>query len=87
MKVVRSDIIDWEPAILTITARAGKSMSVANVSNFFEKYLRYFRKSEFKKTSIDKLLSFDGSTMVNVRKKQGLEFKIPPEVQDHIVRL
>jgi hypothetical protein len=52
-----------------------------------EEYLRYFRKREFKKKELDKLLCLDGTTLLNIGRKRGLEFRIPPEVNDHLIQL
>ena len=50
-----------------------------------KEYLEYFRKREFKKTKLSKLLCLDGTTLLNVGKEEGLDFKMPPEVRDHII--
>src|SRR5688500_4655429 len=74
-----------KPKLLAEVLRAVQAINQSRFQRTLEEYFRYFRKSEFKKTSIDKLLSFDGTTLINVGRKQGLQFKIPPEVEDHII--
>jgi hypothetical protein len=51
-----------------------------------EAYLHYFRKREFKRTKLSKLLCLDGTTLLNIGKRDGFDFKVPPEVEDHIIR-
>jgi hypothetical protein len=73
-----------------LVARVIRELQAKNGGAFqdsLEAYLRYFRKSEFKKSALDKLLCFDGTTLLHIGEREGLNFKVPPEIEDHIIRL
>jgi hypothetical protein len=76
-----------KPKLLAQVIRALQEKGHAKFQEALEAYLRYFRKSEFKRTSLDKLLCFDGTTLLNAGKRSGLEFKVPPDLEDYIIRL
>jgi hypothetical protein len=50
-------------------------------------YLGYFRKREFRKKELDNLLCLDGTIFLHLGRKRGLEFRIPPEVSNHLIQL
>jgi hypothetical protein len=52
-----------------------------------EAYLNYFRKREFRKNSLDRLLCYDGTTLIGIGKREGLDFEIPQSVEDYLIRL
>jgi hypothetical protein len=76
-----------KPKLVAAVLGALRARDAAQFQKSLESDLRYFRKSEFKKTSLDKLLSLDGTTLLNIGLHMGLAFSIPPEVEDHIIRL
>lgn len=76
-----------KPKLIAAVVRALQARDAAQFQKSLESYLRYFRKSEFKKTSLDKLLCLDGTTLLNIGLHMGLAFSIPSEVEDHIIRL
>lgn len=76
-----------KPKLIADVVRALQAKNADQFQKCLEAYLRYFRKSEFKKTSLDKLLCLDGTTLLNLGLHMGLGFSIPPEVEDHIIRL
>jgi tetratricopeptide (TPR) repeat protein len=76
-----------KPKLIADVVRALQAKNADEFQKCLEAYLRYFRKSEFKKTSLDKLLCLDGTTLLNLGLHMGLGFSIPPEVEDHIICL
>jgi hypothetical protein len=52
-----------------------------------EPYLHYFRKTEFKRKELDKLLSFDGTTLLNLGRREGLESAKAREFEDYLFLL
>ncbi len=76
-----------KPKLVAGVVRALQARNADQFQKCLEAYLHYFRKSEFKKTSLDKLLCLDGTTLLNLGLHVGLAFSIPPEVEDHIIRL
>lgn len=52
-----------------------------------EVYLDYFRKREFKRNALDNLLCYDGTILINIGKRAGMEFKTPRATEDYIIRL
>ncbi len=76
-----------KPKLIAEVIKALQSNSQARFQASLEGYLQYFRKSEFKKKSLGKLLTFDGTTLLNIGRRNGLQFKVPPELEDHIIRL
>lgn len=59
----------------------------AHFQKALEAYLDYFRRREFKRKDLSKLLCYDGTTLLNIGRHQGLDCKIPPVVEDYIIRL
>lgn len=76
-----------KPKLVADVIRALQAKNADQFQTSLETYLRYFHESEFKKTSLDKLLCLDGTTLLNLGLHMGLVFSIPPEVEDHIIRL
>ena len=76
-----------KPKLLAEVIRALQAKSNDRFQNSLEVYLHYFRNSEFKRTALNKLLCFDGTTLVNIGKHEGLTFNVPPAFQDHLIRL
>ena len=76
-----------KPKLLAEVIRALQSKRSAAYQTSLEHYLHYFKKREFKRNALDKLLSFDGTTLINIGAHRGLNFKCPPEFEDHIIRL
>jgi hypothetical protein len=52
-----------------------------------EEYLCYFRKREFRTKELNKLLATDGTILLHLGAREGLEFHAPPEVSDQLIRL
>jgi hypothetical protein len=75
-----------KPKLVADVIRAMQEKNANKFREALEAYLLYFRKREFRRTSIDKLLAMDGTTLLSVAKRQGLDFKVPSEVEDHIIR-
>lgn len=76
-----------KPKLVADVILALQAKNAGQFQKCLEAYLRYFRKSEFKKSSLDKLLCLDGTTLLNLGLRMGLAFSIPPEAEDHIIRL
>ena len=49
--------------------------------------LKYYKKSEFPRDDITKRISFEGTLFVHWAEKEKIPLLVPPEFQDHIVRL
>lgn len=75
-----------KPKLIAAVLRALQEKSATEFQKSLETYLHYFRRSEFKKSSLDKLLCFDGTTLLNIGTRDGLVFRTPPEVENHIIR-
>ena len=52
-----------------------------------EAYLDYFRKSEFKLASLDKLLCLDGTSLLNLGQRKGMSFGARAEFKDYLIRV
>jgi hypothetical protein len=76
-----------KPKLLAELIQALAQGHGARFQTALESYLSYFRKREFKKKELDKLLCLDGTTFLNIGRKRGLDFRIPPEMNDHIIQL
>jgi hypothetical protein len=71
-------------------AKVIESLQMKDAAKFqesLEAYLNYFRKREFRKNSLDKLFCYDGTTLMNIGKQEGLEFKIPQSAEDYLIQL
>ncbi len=76
-----------KPKLLAEVIRSLDAKDGTRFRSALEKYLAYFRKSEFTKQSLKKLLCLDGTTLLNIGIRNHLGFKIPAEVQEHIICL
>jgi len=72
--------------LVSEVVRALQANDERKLQESLKAYFEYFRKREFKRTKLSKLLCLDGTTLLNVGKRQGFDFKAPPEVEDHIIR-
>jgi hypothetical protein len=76
-----------KPKLLAAVIQAVTQNNKAKFQTALEAYLLYFREREFRSRELDKLLCFDGTTLLYIGRKRGLEFRIPPELNDHIIQL
>lgn len=50
-------------------------------------YLRYFRKSEFRKRMLTSLFAIDGTFLINLARYKGLRVAYPLEYEDYVINL
>lgn len=73
------------PKLLCPILRALLNNDAAQFEKTLLTYLVYYRKSEFKAV-VNKILSFDGTTLYHLGRKQGFKVELPENVADHVIR-
>lgn len=74
-----------KPKLLADIIRSLQAKDGSAFQKGLDAYLRYFVKREFDKANISKLLSLDGTTLVNIGRREGLKFRVLPEAEDHLI--
>jgi hypothetical protein len=75
-----------KPNLLAEVFCALQANSSARFQTTLAGYLDHFRKSEFNRKRLDRLLCLDGTTLLNLGVRRGLQVAIPAPVEAHIVR-
>lgn len=76
-----------KPKLLAEVLRALQEKDSTRFQEALATYLCYFPKREFKKKQLYNLLCMDGTTLLNIGKREGLDFVVPPKAEDHLIRL
>jgi predicted cupin superfamily sugar epimerase len=72
---------------IAAVVEALQAKDVPNFQKSLEAYLDHFRKREFKRNALDNLLCYDGTILIDIGKREGLEFDTPSAFEDYIIRL
>ena len=70
-----------------ILIRSAAERNADALQKALEDWLSFYRKWEFPKEHITKKVSIEGTFFVHWAEKEGIALKVPPEYEDHIVRL
>jgi hypothetical protein len=67
--------------------RAGITRDAVTFQKELIELLKYYKKNEFPKDDVTKTISFEGTFFVHWAEKVKIPLTVPPEFDDHIVRL
>jgi hypothetical protein len=73
--------------LLGLMIRASVARDVILLQKSLTEFLQYYKKNEFQKESITAKISIEGTFFVHWAEKEKLPLTVPPEFEDHIVRL
>lgn len=74
------------PKLLAPVLRALLENNAVQFNRVFVEYLTYYRKSEFKHR-LSKLVTFEGTILYHLGRKQGFEIILPDNISDHVIRM
>jgi hypothetical protein len=76
-----------KPKLLANVIKALEANESKSFQDSLDAYLEYFRTSEFRRTSLDRALCYDGSSLLNLGQRNGISFKMREEFKDYFIRL